>query len=75
MITKTNSRRILGVEKKFLITYELVIFFAPDLSMKISQKLSTSFFERRENHNHSTPKVAPACAMTSKSNDWIRERF
>ena len=42
----------------------------PDLSMKISSFSETPYYFYEILHSRSTPKSAPACAMTSNSYDW-----
>ena len=57
---------VLGVGKTFRLLMQSGRFFSPDLSMKISQKLSTIM----KFCCHSTPKGAPAYAIASESYDW-----
>ena len=66
----------IGVGKNFRLLMQsccfFLFFFSPDLFMKISNCSKTVLYDFHEIlHSHSSPKGAPACAMASKSYDWV----
>ena len=58
--------------KKFSTTYAIVLFFFSrpfHENFKFLKNCPYDFYKIL--HSHSTPKGAPACAMASKSYDWV----
>ena len=57
--------------EKFSTTYAIVLFFfLPTCHENLKFLQNCSYDFHKNSHSHSTPKGAPACAMTSKSYDW-----
>ena len=57
--------------KKISTTYAIVFFFSRPFheNFKFLKNCPYDFYKIL--HSHSTPKGAPACAMASKSYDWV----
>ena len=79
---KINFRRVIFIyniscvfrsRKKFSTTYAIVLFFFFSRpfheNFKFLKNCPYDFYKIL--HSHSTPKGAPACAMASKSYDWV----
>ena len=64
-------KNFLGFGKTFRILMQSGGLFSPDLLGKIQLFQNCPLDFHKILHSHSTPKRAPACAMASKSHDWL----